>query len=144
MISPYGNILIKLHNFEQQLDKILIDSVKKFEAEIIDMNTAQLDAGINGEGNPIEPAYTGFTVRVKQEKGQEYRFPTLEDEGDFKRDFFMTTGKDYFALGSSDIKTQKLERKYGKDIFGLTQENIDAVKDLIRPDVIEALKLYIQ
>lgn len=144
MISPYGNILIKLHNFEQQLDKILIDSVKKFEAEIIDMNTAQLDAGINGEGNPIEPAYTSFTMSIKRSKGQPTDRVTLEDEGDFKRDFFMTTGKDYFALGSSDIKTQKLERKYGKDIFGLTQENIDAVKDLIRPDVIEALKLYIQ
>ena len=143
MISPYGNILVKLHNFEKKLDKILIDAVKKFEAEIIDMNTAQLDAGSDGEGNPIEPAYTGFTVAIKRSKGQPTNRVTLKDEGDFQNAFFMNTGANWFALGSNDSKTQKLERKYGKDIFGLTQEHIEGVKDLIRPDVVAKLKAYI-
>lgn len=140
MIPSIAAKINGLKSFRDNVGELVIDQAMKYQPEIIDMNTAQLDQGLDGNGNPIEPGYTPFTVSIKRGKGQVTSHVTLEDEGDFRRAFFVTRGSRYFALGSDDPKTRKLEQKYGKDIFGLTEPHIDDVAELIKPDLIEAFK----
>jgi hypothetical protein len=60
---------------------------------------------------------------LKDEKGQETRWVTLRDTGSFWGDMFVDVNANSYSLSSADEKTQKLEKKYGKKIFGLTKES---------------------
>ena len=124
-----------LKKFESDYPKIVIKLVSQFAAEIIDLNVDQLNKGVNSLGQPIEPEYRPFTVRIKKEKGQPFNRVTLKDEGDFHDSFFLVINPTSIAIYATDEKTAKLERKYGKEIFGLTDENLQEIIDLLKPEL---------
>lgn len=135
MSNPIRDIVKKIRQIRKRLDKIIIDAVKENEHIVIDLNTEQLWQGKESTGEPITPGYRPMTISIKSIKGQPTNRVTLKDEGDFYRGFFVNYGNDWFALGSDDEKAQKLERKYGTDIYGLTQESIDELCEYIKEDV---------
>lgn len=139
-MGPFTNHINRLKKAEQDLDKMILEVIKENEHLVIDSNLAQLEAGIQNDSKPIEPAYTPFTVRIKREKGQPFDRVTLKDEGDFHGAFFVVYYHNYFALGSDDPKTKKLVKKYGPDIFGLNEKSMKALIDEIREPIIEKLK----
>ena len=121
-------------NAQSQAFKIL----KENEKGIINLNTqGQLFLGVDSNGNRLKP-YTPYTIAIKKEKGQPSDRTTLKDTGSFYSDFFLfSNGKD-FDLFSSNIKTEKLTEKYGKDIFGLTPDNEHFVNfEIVLPHLIE-------
>ena len=118
------------------------------EAYIIDMNaTEQLfEQGINNLGVPIDDyaPYTPYTIQIKQEKGQPTNRVTLHDEGDFSGSFYMEVGNEKFEIKAGDFKTHDLMKKYGRQILGLTNENIkQLIWQYIYPDIIEQRKKLI-
>lgn len=129
-----------LERFQKTANERIIEACKPYEPEIIDMNTEQLFAGETSLNKPIEPAYRPLTISIKRAKGQPTGRVTLKDEGDFYGAFFVNFGREYLALGSNDEKALKLERKYGKDIYGLSEENQDDLCVMILPDVIKQLR----
>lgn len=124
-----------LQAFQNTANERVINVCKQFEPEIIDMNTGQLQAGQNALRQPIEPAYRPLTISIKRAKGQPTDRVTLKDTGDFYGDFFVNFGAEYLAIGSNDEKALKLERKYGKDIYGLTEENQDELAEMVKPEL---------
>ncbi len=137
MIPSIAAKIKAIREFEENLNRTIIDTVRDYEAEVIDMNTQQLEKGIYCDGTPILPEYTPFTVSLKKERGRVTDRVTLKDEGDFHDAFFVTYGDDYLVLDSRDPKTNKLKNKYGEEIFGLTQDNIKEVTELIKPDLLD-------
>lgn len=127
-----------LQLFQDTAEERVITISRSFEAEIIDMNTGQLEDGETNQGQGITPGYRPLTVSIKRQKGQPTNQVTLKDEGDFHRSFFVNYGRLYFALGANDEKAEKLERKYGKDIYGLTNDNQDELAEMIKPELIES------
>lgn len=136
--------MIEIENTISKLEKLLAELPEKaveialvYEPEILDMQAEQHDEGVTNRGRQIQPDYSPFTVRIKEERGQPSDRVTLYDRGDFRAGFFVAKGKSAFSIGSSDDKAESIERKYGNEIFGLTDENLQELIELIRPEIHE-------
>lgn len=116
--------------------------VSKDSDDIVDFNTDNqlFDKGINNDGTDVEPAYTKLTVSIKKQKGQPTNRVTLKDTGSFHKKFFLDAEKDGFRIDSTDSKTDDLVEKYGKKIFGLTDNSKGKVSLLLKKDLIKQLK----
>lgn len=98
------------------------------QAEILDKNIANLyERGQDAEGVLLHP-YTENTVHIKMMKGQPYNRTTLKDEGDFYDSFIFKLSRAGFEISAQDPKTGNLAFKYGDDIFGLNEGDVQEVK----------------
>lgn len=124
---------------ERFLQEIAIDARPQIEDKVIN----QLDQGIDGEGNKIEPPYTEFTIGKKKFEHKPYDRVTLNDKGNFWKGIkanVMSTG---FELIGTDPKTEMLEEKYGDDLIKLTDESKEELRDeVFIPNFFYKLNLY--
>jgi hypothetical protein len=110
---------LKTFNLLEQVQ----DAVADTSLDIITLNQGQMSLGKRADGTEITPTYSDLTIMLKDEKGQESRWVTLRDTGSFWSDMFVDVGNSSYEVGSADAKAVKLEKKYGKKIFGLTKES---------------------
>lgn len=123
------------------VQKIIWDN----EAYIIDMNAEEqlFEQGVNRLGVSIMDyaPYSPVTIAIKEAKGQPTNRVTLRDEGDFESSFFLEVGDKQFEIKASDFKTEDLIKKYGRQILGLTDENIAIlIWQYIYPDLMDEAK----
>jgi hypothetical protein len=111
----------RLKGFE--LIEVVQEAVIETSNDIITLNQGQISLGKRADGTEITPTYSDLTIMLKDEKGQESRWVTLRDTGSFWNDMFVDVGNNSYEVGSADAKAVKLEKKYGKKIFGLTKES---------------------
>lgn len=114
-------------------------------AFIIDANAEEqlFEQGINRLGVDIMDyaPYSPLTIAIKEEKGQPTNRVTLRDTGDFEASFFLEVGDKQFEIKASDFKTEALIKKYGRQILGLTDENIASlIWQYIYPDLLKKAK----
>lgn len=108
--------------------------------EIIGMNTDDqlYEQGITATGISIadyEP-YSETTIEIKQMKGQPTDRVTLRDSGDFHHSFEVETDNVKMTIVASDFKTIQLLKRYGNEIMGLTQHNIERFeKETLLPEL---------
>lgn len=126
------------------MQKIIWDN----EAYIIDMNAEEqlFEQGVNRLGVEISDyaPYSPVTIAIKEAKGQPTNRVTLRDEGDFESSFFLEVGDKQFEIKASDFKTEDLIKKYGRQILGLTDENIAIlIWQYIYPDLMDEAKKQI-
>ncbi|MEG0579809.1 MAG: hypothetical protein RR490_07830 [Niameybacter sp.] len=118
-----------LQTFSDNLFEYIRLEVIDDEAIIADMNAqVQLyEQGVYTTGEPISDKvpYTSTTIQVKLAKGQPTNRVTLKDEGDFHASFRVIADDVSFFIDATDWKASKLAEKYGFDIFGLTDENLN-------------------
>lgn len=115
------------------------------EAVICDMNAeGQLyQKGVNTYGVPIMDymPYTPYTIEVKTIKGQPTDRVTLRDTGEFHESFYIEATDTQFVIKAHDWKTEKLIRKYGREILGLTRENLnELIHSYIYPELLSKAK----
>lgn len=121
------------------------DIIKEYAAEIIDMNVEDqlFERGVNRLNVDIMDykPYHPLTIELKKVKGQPYNRVTLRDEGYFHRSFHLLIGSDNFEITATDEKTEWLKKRYGRQIFGLTEDNArDLAESYVQPDLIKKLK----
>lgn len=140
----------RVHEFNEGLKSgfFISEILRENEAFIVNMNSElQLnDRGVNNLGVSISDyaPYHPMTIEIKKQKGQPYDRVTLHDEGDFAGSFFLEIGTDQFEIKAGDFKTLDLINKYGRQILGLTNENItQLIWDYIYPDLMEVTSKYI-
>lgn len=114
-------------------------------AFILDANSEDqlFEQGINRLGVDIMDyaPYSPLTIEIKEEKGQPTDRVTLRDYGDFESSFFLEVNDTQFEIKASDFKTEELIKKYGKEILGLTNENIaKLIWQYIYPDLLDKFK----
>jgi hypothetical protein len=73
-----------------------------------------------------------LTKQIKAGLGQPTNRVTLKDTGDFHDSFFARFVGKNIAIGATDEKAEKLEDRYGKAIYGLTDDNLQEVIDMVR------------
>lgn len=139
-----NNLLRRVENFNEKLSEgvYLQNIVLENEAFIVNMNAEDqlFDQGINSLGISIEDyaPYSDVTIEIKRMKGQPINRVTLHDEGDFANSIFLEVGKESFTIKAADSKTQALIRKYGRQILGLTKENLkELISKYILPELIK-------
>jgi hypothetical protein len=111
----------RLNGFELQQE--VQEAIIETSTDMIVLNQGQMSLGLRSDGTEITPTYSDLTIMLKDEKGQESRWVTLKDKGDFWGDMFVDVGNNSYEMGSADAKAAKLEKKYGKKVFGLSKES---------------------
>jgi carbon monoxide dehydrogenase subunit G len=111
-------------DFDDAIDK----AVLAHDAEIEDLNIAQLKQGLKSDGTSTGEyksiAYKGYLTPVD-----------LEKTGAFHKGISAESKNAQLFIDSSDSKTNELQDKYGDEILGLTDENLDEVVEYIIDDV---------
>ena len=137
-------VIVFDENINVYIQQILWDN----EAYIVDLNSQDqlFDQGVNNLGVSISDyaPYSPVTIEIKEAKGQPTDRVTLHDEGDFAQSFYLEVGENQFEIRAGDWKTEELIKKYGRQIMGLTDENIARVVwEFIYPDLINNAKRVI-
>lgn len=140
----------RVANFNEALTsgRLIQNIIWDNEAYIVDLNAEEqlYEQGINRLGVEIADyaPYSPVTIAIKEAKGQPTNRVTLRDEGDFESSFFLEVGDKQFEIKASDFKTEDLIRRYGRQILGLTDENIAIlIWQYIYPDLINEAKTLI-
>jgi len=110
--------------------------IQELEPEAIAYNQQQLyRSSVDRFGKSLKqyqsPSYALYKYRRNPLPG--LGKPDLNLTGTLYRGMYLkVTGKSFY-LGSYDAKETKVERKYGKDIWGLTRENKARLSRDVRP-----------
>lgn len=137
----------RVANFNEALTsgRLIQNIIWDNEAYIVDLNAEEqlYEQGINRLGVEIADyaPYSPVTIAIKEAKGQPTNRVTLRDEGDFQSSFYLEVGDKQFEIKAADWKTEELIKKYGRQILGLTDENIKIlIWHYIFPDLITEAK----
>ena len=115
--------------FDQQLKIMVLNWIKQ----------DQLQKGIDEDGDIIG-LYSEWTEMLNPEKiaGTPY---TLEDTGDFYKSMYIVVLQDSIVIEADPVKgTDNLFYKYGEGIIGLTEENMDKLREEVKKKYIEYIK----
>ena len=142
-----SGLIDKFKKVGEELDtgEIAKKIVRDNDNILIDMNAQdQLYAkGVNRLGVRIDEyqPYRHLTIQVKIEKRQPYDRVTLKDTGEFYDSFYVDTAEDRFYIKASDGKTNWLIKKYGAEIFGLTNDSLaEFINDYVKDEAYNRVK----
>lgn len=142
-----SGLIDKFKKVGEELDtgEIAKKIVRDNDNILIDMNAQdQLYAkGVNRLGVRIDEyqPYQPLTIKVKIEKRQPYDRVTLKDTGEFYDSFYVETAEDRFYIKASDEKTNWLIKKYGAEIFGLTNDSLaEFINDYVKDEAYNRVK----
>lgn len=142
-----SGLIDKFKKVGEELDtgEIAKKIVRDNDNILIDMNAQdQLYAkGVNRLGVRIDEyqPYRPLTIQVKIEKRQPYDRVTLKDTGELYDSFYVETAEDRFYIKASDEKTNWLIKKYGAEIFGLTNDSLaEFINDYVKDEAYNRVK----
>jgi len=131
--------------FASKFNKINVYTLVKksltgLENEIIRLNQEQLySSGQLSDGSFLD-SYSPYTIVKKQEarSGHDSRVAnmTLRDTGAFYKSFKVKITNENVLVYATDGKTDKLITDFGKNIFGLTEQNWE---ELIEQNVVPSI-----
>ena len=136
------NLIVNLTKFRDNMNNYMEDITRSIEDEIKEINVhQQYDLGQDRNGDSITPEYAESTIRYKRKKGQPTDRVTLQDTGQYHDTFKIRYEADGFELYANDWKVGFLDKKYGKDIYGLQDEAARELADQVyQPRMIQKLK----
>ena len=143
------NLEYRLRAFKDNLPMYLEDIIRDKEDVIVSAiaDDQLYRRGINGRGEKIMNymPYTAKTIQNKKRKGQPTTRVTLRDTGAFHKSMFVVFDSEGFYVTASDEKTEELVKKYGEEIFRLTDKNFTRiVRSHIRKELVKRLKRAIR
>lgn len=142
------DFILKAKEFD--VHQAINNSVQKYEKVLTYLNWKwQLyEKGIDSEGEEL-PQYAGYTKQLKMKKHQRYDHVTLRDTGEFHSNFKIVTRPTEIEFTANSTPrdgrdlTIHLQSRYGVDIFGLTEENKDKLRNIVRKEIIEELRKWV-
>lgn len=143
------NLEYRLRIFKDSLPTLLEDIVRSKEDVIVSAiaDDQLYRRGINGRGEKImdyEP-YATRTIENKKRKGQPTTRVTLRDTGDFHRSMRVIFDSEGFYITSDDEKAKYLVKKYGGEIYRLTDKNFTRIiRSHVRKELVKRLKRAIR
>lgn len=130
-----------IKRFQRLNPNALVRAVIVPELNFIEqLQRQQLLAGTDSRGSKITPEYKESTRRKKIRQGKDPNKVTLKDTGRFHRAIRAEQRGNSIAITSTDSKTGELTTKYGDQIFGLNEENLDQVRRLVAQPLIERIR----
>jgi hypothetical protein len=106
--------------------KALQEAIENNDQRILNINRQQLDRGLDSDGNSLG-RYKIFNYKNRWEPVD------LKLTGAFRNKFELGVDEKKIEFFSQDIKSKKLEKKYGKKIFGVANQYISTIGEIIRP-----------
>ena len=136
------NLIENLTKYKANINEYMEDITRSIEDEIKELNVhQQYDMGEDRNGEPITPEYAPSTIQYKRRKGQPTDRVTLQDTGQYHDTFKIRYEAEGFELYANDWKAGFLDKKYGKEIYGLQDEAARELADQVyQPRMIQKLK----
>ena len=132
----------KLAN-EKVITGLLVQAASNYEAELIDLNTSQLEEGLLSSGKRT-PEYSNSDyakqkLSMGSKSGNHYDYKL---DGDFYEGWKVEFKGTKIKFDSLDEKAEKLTSPpYGsKDVYGLTEDNKENAAQYFKEDFIEKFK----
>lgn len=125
------NIIKHVKKTVEEIEKSLFPTLKevfdRYQGVIKEYNTEEqlYNNSIDSKGLTIQPSYAQSTVNYKRKKGQISIRVTLKDTGDFYESVQIIPQDDKLIIETSIEYAKYLTKKYGKDILGVTDENLE-------------------
>ena len=146
MFGPVYKLLDNIIAIDENqiINEILL--YKGFQRFIIDLNTEDqlFEKGIDSLGVSLGE-YSDFTKAKKKIRGERIDHITLLDTEEFYKSFAIKVKNgDFLIVADGQKEDTNLFEEYGKDILGLTDENLQIVIDALRQKIIPLLKKKIQ
>lgn len=143
------NLEYRLRAFKDSLPMLLEDIVRDKEDVIVSAiaDDQLYRRGINGKGEKIMDymPYIARTIKNKKRKGQPTTRVTLRDTGAFHKSMYVVFDSEGFYITASDEKTQDLVKKYGEEIFRLTDKNFTRIiRSHVRKELVKRIKQTIR
>ena len=143
------NLEYRLRAFKDSLPMLLEDVVRDKEDVIVSAiaDDQLYRRGINGKGEKIMEyaPYAARTIENKKRKGQPTTRVTLRDTGDFHRSMHVIFDSEGFYITSDDEKAKYLVKKYGGEIYRLTDKNFTRIiRSHVRKELVKRLKQAIR
>lgn len=143
------NLEYRLRIFKDSLPTLLEDIVRSKEDVIVSAiaDDQLYRRGINGRGEKIMDyaPYAARTIENKKRKGQPTTRVTLRDTGDFHKSMHVIFDSEGFYVTSDDEKAKYLVKKYGGEIYRLTDKNFTRIiRSHIRKELVKRLKQAIR
>ena len=135
-------LIESLKRYKDEINDYMEDITRSIEDEIKEINVhQQYDLGQDRNGKRITPEYAESTIRYKRRKGQPTNRVTLQDTGQYHDTFKIRYEDEGFELYANDWKAGFLDKKYGKEIYGLQDEAARELADQVyQPRMIQKLK----
>ena len=136
------SLIDNLKKYKDSINEYMEDITRSIEDEIKEINVhQQYDLGQDRNGDSITPEYAESTIRYKRRKGQPTDRVTLQDTGQYHDTFKIRYEDEGFELYANDWKAGFLDKKYGKEIYGLQDEAARELADQVyQPRMIQKLK----
>lgn len=108
-------------------------ALQQNEEKVFDLNKQQLDRGKDATGDSLG-RYKNFRYKNRWEPVDLLR------TGEFRRKLTLAESKKTAEVFSQDEKNDKLVKKYGKDIFGISKTYQPNLAEAIQPTLGELIK----
>lgn len=119
---------------DDDINESILKVVDKNKSEALDLNLKQLFSGRDAKDQSLGRYHSQAYAEFKRSLNPA-GVVDLKLTGDFYRGFFAKTDRFPIEFASTDSKTDMLEEKYGKEIFGLDQANLEEFRKEIKPDI---------
>ncbi len=141
-MSTLNQTVKKLNSFDFEKAILKVYSSTKITNIILDLNTDEQlgKKGILSTGESLGK-YKPFTIASKQGKSGFAGITshiTLFGDGPFHEGYTLDADKFPLIIFSSDLKETKLVTRFTEDIFGLTKESIQELKEQSIDEIQEA------
>lgn len=119
--------------FDYQFKQIIIDWIRYDQLR---------KQGVDEDGEVIG-FYSYVTSLINPEKKFNTHF-TLEDSGEFYKSMYLVALKDSIVIEADGQKEdENLFEKYGDGIIGLTEENMERLRQIVRQKFIDYAKKFL-
>ena len=142
------DFILKAKEFD--VHEAINNSVRNNEQQLLSMNRDEqlFERGIDSNNREL-PQYRPATIVAKMAKNQRFDHTTLKDTGEFHSNFKIITRPTEIEFTANSTPrdgrdlTIHLQARYGVDIFGLTEENKDKLRNIVRKEIIEELRKWV-
>lgn len=110
------------------LNQVIGKAIDENESLISDLNGSQLNEGLDSKGGDLGE-YKDFSYKNR------FRPVDLRLTGEFRRSIYPKNEGDVFVMDATDWKAESLVERYGDDILGLNDENIQKAGEIIKEDL---------
>lgn len=127
-----------------RMEKLSLQVIESHATDFIRLNEEQLFEGKTSDNTLIKPPYASDAYANFKLKHNPLGVVDLFLTGAFYGSFFLYTTTYPVFIFATDEKTSKLVDQYGKNIFGLTKENLSIVAKAILPDYATLIRNFIR
>lgn len=110
------------------------------EDQYEDLNRSQLAQGKLNDGSDLTPPYSVMYSEVRERAGLQIDHVDLKFTGNFYKGFTMKMEGETLQLGSDVEYEGSLSARYSERIYGLSEENADIFREVLRPVVMAEIK----